>query len=485
MKKITILALIAGMFFVSCSKDFLDTDSTRFISKDDIDKISEESPHLMIATLNGLYATMVKVGSGGTTGHDDFGQKGVDIYMDMLCSDMVLNGVNYGWYDDIADLTAPVDYTSNRNYIPWRFYYYLIRGTNNVITGLVDAEGNPLTEDSKHPLGQAKALRAYAYFYLTQLYTAGYDANETKLPIYDAPVLVNNAPSPTQDVFAFMIKDLEDAVQLLEGYSGSKSTVNKQVAQGILAYVLAAKGTSDALTQVISVTEDVINSGKYPLTTKAQLTGGFNDLSTSSWMWGADITLENGLDLISWWGQVDLFTYSYAMAGDPKGMDEGLYAKIKDDDVRKTQFEVDEDVIWPFNKFYAPARQVGGQRLIETDYIYMRVDEMYLLNAEAYARLSNDGPAIDRLKELLADRITDLSYLDNLSGQALKDEVYLQSRIELWGEGKSYLAMKRNKATVTKGSNHLFLEGQSFEYNDPRMTMSVPQAEILNNPHYK
>lgn len=484
MKKITILALATGLFLAACSKDFLDTDSTRFISKDEIDRITDESPHLMIATLNGLYATMVKVGSGGTTGHDDFGQKGVDIYMDMLCSDMVLNGVNYGWYDDIADLTAPVDYTSNRNYVPWRFYYYLIRGTNNVLIKLLDENGNPVNEESRASVGQAKALRAYAYFYLTQLYTTGYDANERKLPIYDSPVLVNNAPSNTQDVFAFMIKDLKEAIQLLEGYSGAKYTVNKEVAQGFLAYVLAAKGTSDALTEVITITEDVINGGKYPLTTKEQLTGGFNDLKSPNWMWGADITIDQGLDLISWWGQVDLFTYSYAWAGDPKGMDEGLYAKIKADDVRKTQFEVDDDVIWPFNKFYAPARVVGGQRLIETDYIYMRIDEMYLLNAEASARLGNDGPAIDRLKELLANRITDLSYLDALSGQALKNEIYLQTRIELWGEGKSYLSMKRNKTTVTKGMNHLFLEGQSFDYNDPRLTLSVPQAEILNNPHF-
>lgn len=484
MKKITILALVAGLFFAACSKDFLDTDSTRFMSKDDIDKVSEDSPHLMIATLNGLYATMVKVGSGGTTGHDDFGQKGMDIYMDMLCADMVLNGVNYGWYSDIADLTAPVDYTSNPNYVPWRYYYYLIRGTNNVITALGDENGEATNEANRFPLGQAKAIRAHAYFYLTQLYTAGYDANEKKLPIYDKPTLNNQPPVNTQDVFAFMIKDLKDAINLLEGYSGAKSTVNKEIAQGILAYVLAAKGTSDALTQVVTLTQDVINSGKYPLTTKEQLTGGFNNLATSSWMWGADITLENGLDLISWWGQVDLFTYSYAMAGDPKGMDEGLYAKIKADDERKNQFEVDEDVIWPFNKFYAPARTVGGQRLIETDYIYMRVDEMYLLNAEAHARLNSDGPAIDRLKELLENRIIDLSYLDGLSGQALKDEIYLQTRIELWGEGKSYLAMKRNKETVTRGMNHLFLEGQSLNYDDPRMTMSVPQAEVLNNPHY-
>jgi hypothetical protein len=42
----------------------------------------------------------------------------------------------------------------------------------------------------------------------------------------------------------------------------------------------------------------------------------------------------------------------------------------------------------------------------------------------------------------------------------LKKEIYLQTRIEFWGEGKSYLAMKR-KATTTRGSNHLFFAGDS------------------------
>ncbi|HEU4610273.1 MAG TPA: hypothetical protein VFS31_19270, partial [Chitinophagaceae bacterium] len=77
----------------------------------------------------------------------------------------------------------------------------------------------------------------------------------------------------------------------------------------------------------------------------------------------------------------------------------------------------------------------------------------------------------------------DVSYLDGLSGQDLLNEIYLQSRIELWGEGKSYLAMKRNKATITRGTNHLYEAGNSFQYNDPRLTFVIPQAEVLNNPN--
>lgn len=137
----------------------------------------------------------------------------------------------------------------------------------------------------------------------------------------------------------------------------------------------------------------------------------------------------------------------------------------------------------PINKFFAPDRKIGGQRYVTTDLVYMRSDEFYLLNAEALSHNGNDAGARDALKSYLSDRITDVSYIDNLSGQALRDEIYLQTRIELWGEGKSYLAMKRNKATITRGANHLFFAGESFQYNDPKLTFVIPQAEVLNNPN--
>lgn len=44
------------------------------------------------------------------------------------------------------------------------------------------------------------------------------------------------------------------------------------------------------------------------------------------------------------------------------------------------------------------------------------------------AKFGQDAPARDRLKKLLALRITDYSYVDALSGQALQDEIYLQTR---------------------------------------------------------
>ena len=111
---------------------------------------------------------------------------------------------------------------------------------------------------------------------------------------------------------------------------------------------------------------------------------------------------------------------------------------------------------------------------------------MYLLYAETAAKSGDEAGAKDALKTLLAQRLataTDAAYVDQLSGQALLDEIYLQTRIELWGEGKSYLALKRNKASVTRGSNHPTAAGQTIPYNDNRLTFDIPQSEIQNNPN--
>jgi len=134
------------------------------------------------------------------------------------------------------------------------------------------------------------------------------------------------------------------------------------------------------------------------------------------------------------------------------------------------------------NKFYDNGRKIGGQRNVETDYVYMRVAEMYLLHAEAAAQTGDEEAAKTSLKFLLDQRMPDTSYIDGLSGQNLIDEIYLQTRIELWGEGKSYLAMKRNKATVSRGSNHLSNVGVAIPYDDTRLSFLIPQSEIQNNP---
>jgi starch-binding outer membrane protein, SusD/RagB family len=498
-KYIFSLAIIASASFAGCKKDFLKTEPTQFLTPEQLAGAIAKDPKVATGTLNGLYVTMYTPGVGGTSNHDDFGQKGIDIYSDMLASDMVLAATVYGWYSNIAALTSPTDFTRNDTYIPWRYYYRQIFQANTIIDGLGGTDASPGTANEKATMGQAKAMRAYAYFYLSQLYAKEYGTgNEKILPIYTTTKQEAQPKSTAKQVWDLMVADLTQAITLLTGFNrGTKDQINANVAKGLLSYVLAARGTQADWTQVATLTQDIMvayavsdsltvvarfdNTGKVTNTQS-----GFNNLATTSWMWGVDITNQSGINLISWWGQVDQFTYSYAWAGDPKTIDRGLYDAIRADDIRKGQFASPTAAkfkLQPVNKFFDPARVEGGQRTVITDIHYMRSDEFYLLNAEANAHIGQETLAKQALTALLQKRIKDISYLGALTGQALLNEIYFQTRVELWGEGKSYLAMKRNKATTTRGANHLYSLGQSFAYNDPKLTFVIPQAEVLNNPN--
>lgn len=476
---------------MGCSEDFLETQPTEFISSERISEISEINPALQISNLQGVYANMYQTGTGGTTNHDDFGQKGYDIFSDMLSSDMVLYAKIYGWYAQVSDLIVPTDYTNTRNYMVWRYYYRIIFGANIIIDGLGGSDAVPESDEGKSIMGQAKALRAYAYFYLANFFAEGYNPQEEILPIYTNTADPNQPLSTTEAVYTLIVSDLTDAIELLEGKGRTaKFEIDEYVAKGLLAYTYAAMGDNG---KAAGLAKDVIDNAGYSIIPMDEVTNGFADINygpnANSWMWGVDLTLDMGLDLVSWWGQVDPFTYSYAWVGDGKVINADLYDAIPADDARKNQF-IDRyasdgvpEPWWAMNKFYHQDRVIGRQRSIETDYVYMRIEEMYLLHAETAAKSGDEPGARASLKALLDERVPDASYVNTLSGQALIDEIILQSRIELWGEGKSYLMMKRNELTITLGSNHLTYPGLQIPYNDDRLTFEIPQLEIQNNPN--
>ncbi|CAM3846260.1 RagB/SusD family nutrient uptake outer membrane protein [Flavobacterium cucumis] len=480
-KRTLILSFFTPLLFltVGCNSDFLETSPTEFLTQEQLGEASQNNPDLLRGTVSGIYSLMFEVGTGGTTDHTDFGQKGVDIWTDMLSGDIALSQNTYNWYRNFVDYQSTVDFTRNENYIPWRYYYRIIRSTNIVITALGGNDAVPALAENRWLMGQAKALRAYSYFYLAQIYTRDYDASREILPIYTETTQQSLPKSTTAEVYDLIESDLQDAISLMSDFNRTaKNQVDQNVAKALLAYTYAAMGNNE---DAYLLTEEIINSGVYPLTTATELLGGFNNINTSpSWMWGVDLTTDQGLDLISWWGQMDLYTYSYQWAGDRKSIDRTLFNAIPSDDVRKGQFDTQ---LRPVNKFYDPNRVIGGQRVVVTDYVYMRIDEIYLLNAETAAKTGRETEAQNRLIQLLTSRIPSTSYISSLTGNALQDEIYKQTRIELWGEGKSYLAMKRNQATINRGTNHLFQPGVAVPYNDPRLKFSIPQAEILYNPN--
>ncbi len=498
-----VLAAVAVALVAACGEDFLEKSPSNFINSKDLKYTGDVNPAVWDGTLAGIYTLMVSVEAGGLSTrdnyHEDFGQKSFDIISDLLSSDLALvqgkynRWVNTSNYQNTIDNTAAIP-----NYMGWRYYYKVIRAANSVIESLGGNDAVPEKDGSKATMGQAKALRAYAYFYLSQFYALQYNPDVEILPIYTSPTQPVTGKAKTSEVYELMVSDLTAAISLLENFNrgASKTYIDKNVAKGLLAYVYAAMGKN---AEAKKMADEVIASGEFTLMNKDEVVGGFNTVETPGWMWGFNITESNALGLVSWWGMMGYYHYSYQAAGNFKGMDSGLYAQIKDSDIRKKQFGdykgkygegghfvPGTGALMPMNKFYNANKKPMGVRNVTDDYVFMRVTEMYLLSAEMAAAQGLDAEARTRLKEVLAQRfenVSDYDYVNDLSGAGLLNEIIFQTRIEFLGEGKSYLLMKRRKMTKTRGQNHLFFKGKSFNYNDPQLSFVIPDKEIQNNPY--
>lgn len=500
------LLVFMSASMVSCSDDYLVEEPTgNEVNIRQISEAGETNPEISGGFMTGVYSTMFTTGTGGTDSQADMGQKGYDIYGDMLSGDMALTGSAYGWYRAaITQLQAPEDFTQLENYHVWRYYYRVINRSNLVIETILgqpqpddeaelDAIISELEPANRHNLGQALAMRAHSYFHLTQFMINDVTTSWTSptLPIYKVAGLVGNSKSTTQEVYSLMEDDLTRSITLLDDYTRpSKVEIDQPIAQTILAYVLASR--KDRWPDVVTLTNSALGRTDANLMTADpddpsinSIFGGFNDVNSQGWMWGIDINADIGLGLVSWWGQIDFYSYGYASIGDPKAMDIDLYNSMQPDDVRREQYFNNPDSpnhLQPLFKFYDSDRvQFGASQIVKADYIYMRYVEPLLLNIEALAKSGREGEAKIALEDFASTRIDDTSYINNLSGQALYDEIYKQTRLELWGEGKSYFALKRNEATVTRGDNHLSFVGDPIPWNDESLTFEIPQQEIQDN----
>lgn len=521
MKIYKYLATALLLVSAGCSKDFLTTTPEGGeVGSSKIEKYNKENPsvgaNIQDALAKGLYSWMYTQEAGGLNGnHSDFGQKSIDLCLDVLSGDFVKYKIDdYGWFGDLQQYQVTASKTANYNYMPWRYFYRMVFTANGIIDGLGGDEANPESAEARHSLGQALGVRGYAYFYLTQCFSSEYKPNDALVPIYRSLKEIDNPVSTQKEVYDRTIADLSRAAELLKDFSKTSAyEISADVAKVYLAYTYAAMGEYD---KVKSLTEEIMGSGKYlpfslndilypqPLKFYKDKSGnqhlgdpvescGMGDASLPGVMWGVDITEDMGLNLVSYWGQIDLFSYSYTAAGEPFVCNEKLYASIPEGDRRKAQyFMLGEGKILPLNKFYHKDRTIMKQYILEADYVYMRYDEVILLNAEANAFLGNDAEARKVLKDYLSyapdgakSRVADTSYLDALSGQSLKDEIYHQIRIEFLGEGRSLFALRRFKKTAEFGTNRADLQwqGKSMRYDDPRMSFKIPENEEVNNPN--
>jgi hypothetical protein len=115
---------------------------------------------------------------------------------------------------------------------------------------------------------------------------------------------------------------------------------------------------------------------------------------------------------------------------------------------------------------------------------------MYLIEAEALARSGKETEAKDVLYIMARDRNPQYVKSTN-AGQALIDEILVQRRIELWGEGRSWTDLKRLSLPMVRvmgptAGQGLHIESIATVITVPAggnlWTWMIPQSEIDANP---
>lgn len=473
MKKILIIAL-CFLVLTSCDKDFLDTTPESTINNDQLSTSASANQ----AIVSGIYAALRSYGLAIGSNHEDYGHKSVLSAMDMMSNDMLMT--KSSWYSNFYNYLGR-EQANSRSRLVWNTYYPQIKSANIVLSGI---SSNSADEKLKIIRGQAIALRGYFYFMLARTYGPTYVGNTTKLcvPLYTEVTLEGKARSTVNEVYTLIESDLKEAIDLLSNYRRlNNDTVDGSVVEAFLAEVYLEMGkNAEAATMAHSAREN------YTLLNETEWMSGFYNTKSNETMWGATLNSSISTFVANFFSHFDNTNPSgYAGGmGVYKNIDKRLYDSISDTDFRKKAFVGSSgNSTYPKLpefaniKFRDPTINAGS-------YIYLRSAELYYIEAEALARSGNETMAKKVLFEITVTR--DPAYvISTNSGKTLLDEIILQKRIELWGEGCAWYDMKRLGIPLSRdyvGSNHPAFGKIDIPAGNKKFIFQIPQAEIDANP---
>lgn len=531
-KHLYIFVAVAAMLLQSCAAGWLE----QYPEGGSItEKQFKDMENALEGSVLGIYGMMYT-----TSDHDAFGYRSIDMYGDLTAGDMALATQNYGWFADDDRGNA----YSRRGYL-WAYYYDIVRLCNKSLNAFNEqVDKNKMTDADyikENPAlfyyyAEILGMRGWAYanlqkwFCYTRSYIMGIGGDDSveSIPLYTEEVTLadtslGNPLASVADVYARIEADLKDAIyyfDILEA-NGVQRSMKQEMCGDVARLVLAYNYlNAEEYEKAANMAEEFISNTRYTILPRAELnTTGFADISSNNWVWGEDVNVTNTSMLASFFGQCDIYSYSYAWAGDVKGIDENLLKSITDEhkwDARTLWFNQTYEIgkikvcqYAPDGKFYSPSvkAQVGYTRKAKSDeldrdwlcdQVFMRTELAYMIAAEAYYRLAAYGDAsamtkaIDRLTAITDERVLAEQAAEYSSWKAglnnetkLRDAIRYNWRVEFWGEGFALQTARRFDEKVTLGDNHLRSE-KNFEPNGNnwiyKTTFEIPNSEQYYNP---
>ena len=238
--KYTAVLGLSLMATTSCKEDFLNQTPQSAITIDNFFQNKEQ----LLATTATLYGFP----------WFNFNDKALSAMGDVMAG-------NVHTYDSQfqAFMLFSVQPANSRVAEAWASLYKVIGMSNTAIKLIpLKSAANINKEDVNAAVGEAKFMRALAYFYLTRLWGPVPIVENSDLATGDANINRNNP----EDVYKFIIKDLQFAEVNCQPTKSTDGRVSIWTAKALLAKVyLYQKDFTNARTKA----EEVINSGQYSL----------------------------------------------------------------------------------------------------------------------------------------------------------------------------------------------------------------------------
>lgn len=478
---------VAALTLSSCKKEFLDTFSSTAVAAAD----AVSSTNNAFAALNGIHRLLYVQYDGQPQG----GESAAMIIRDLMGEDIVLTRSN-----GRLDFVGHVRYIDHRNVnssntrFVFRLYYRVIANANVLING-IDAATGPQSEKDMIK-GQALVYRAWAHFNLVRLwgerYKLGGDNSGLGVTLSTTADLMPKPRATVEEVYTQINADLDEAITLLSNYDryeGDPATAKSQIDQNVAYGVKARVALTQQKWDVAANSAAEARKG-FSLMDTTAYKAGFNDATNPEWIWASHQITDHNSYFYSYFASMGANFNGSNIRTQPKAINGALYNALPATDVRKSVFSrTGSDVPIPPGgvrvPYHAKKYLAASSSLSIGDVPMMRAAEMYLIEAEARARMGQFDQAQTILFQLISKR--DRAYTKSTkTGDALIDEIMFHRRVELWGEGFRFTDLKRldlplNRTTVPN-LNLAVSVVDIVPAGDKLWQWLIPQDEINTNP---
>jgi len=455
MKYINIVSILLAFLLMSCGDDFMNVEPKGAVSQNQLDDLKNQSADAVVkVTTPVILGAFTRLHDYNTSEdwdyHDESGLQCLKIAGDLMGEDVVFKKLHWYKYDHLLENNLK-EYRRTR--FIWNIFYKTVKDANTVLgmAGKEKTESAVLNKD----IGQALFLRAFGYFRLVRYYQYTYKGHEDTyaVPYMDETMFKAQPKAKVSFLYEKIVEDLTLAETFLDGVTiSNKTTANINVVKGMLARVYLTMENWPMAAQKAAEAK-----AGYALMNEEEIKSGFTNVGVNEMMWGFKDSKETSMSILSFTSHMSSLEYGYVTAvGLHKLFSGKLAEKIGTTDIRRNWVVyTDTDTITNLGNEYVLGKYYNKKYydVIEGsvgDDIHMRAAEMWLIEAEAKAHTSG-GAAV--LEEFMESR--DPNYDINANGLSLLEEIYLQRRIELWGEGfRLFDLLRLKKGYDRAGDNH-------------------------------